>query len=191
MLYVAGLVSLSTLTTLAVVRDADRPTKRAIGRQPQDGDDQPASLTDLLVTMVPTELVAPYTAAAAGVVGAVASPSASDPHPDQLTAWRWLLFGVLLAATFGLVWLGKRLKESRGPGGSRGFPLPESAGAVVAAAGWALALPMSPLVPYLHGNAPIFVPFVVAFVAVAATSLIAAGLQRPRQVWSDHRHPDG
>jgi hypothetical protein len=169
-------MSLGALTTLAAVRDVRSPTKQDLGKSTApDKAAEPASLTDILISQVPTELVAPYTAVTAAIVGAVSKPSTAVPNPDQLPTWRWLAFGILIVATVVLVWEGKRRKAQGGP-----FPLLEVAGAVTAATGWAFALPGSPLIPYLHGVSQTLTPLVVAFAAVAASALTASALQAPR-----------
>ena len=170
-------MSLAALTTLAAARDSGRPTKQDVGKAaaPDKAGEQ-ASLTDILVTQVPTELVAPYTAVTAAIVGTVAKAAKATPNPDQLAGWRWLVFAILIVATAVLVWEGKRRKA---PQDDR-FPLLEVTGAVTAATGWAFALPGSPLIPYLHGAAQILTPLVVAFAAVAATAMTASGLQEQR-----------
>jgi hypothetical protein len=68
-------MSIGALTTLAAVRDNGRPTKQDVGKAAApDMAEEQASLTDVRVTPVPTELVAPYTAVTAAIVGAVARP---------------------------------------------------------------------------------------------------------------------
>jgi drug/metabolite transporter (DMT)-like permease len=98
------------------------------------------------------------------------------PNPDQLATWRWLAFAILIAGTVLLVWEGKRRKAKGGP-----FPLLEVTAAVIAAAGWAFALPGSPLTPYLHGAGLTLTPLIVAFGAVAATAFTASALQTARK----------
>lgn len=167
-------MSLSSLTTLAVIRDSAPPKKGDIGKAKTEPEkDKVASLPDLLVTLVPTELVAPYTVAAAGVVGAIDDPSVTNPHPDEFTVIRWLLFAGLIATVAVWVWADKRRK----PGAGTRFPLPELIGAVVAAGGWALALPMSPLAAHLDGEILIVIPIAVAFFALAINIAIAKVLQ--------------
>jgi hypothetical protein len=165
------------MTTLAATRDAGAPTKQDVGKSTSDKAEEPASLTDILVTQVPTELVAPYTAVTAAIVGAVGTPSKAVPNPDQLAIWRWLAFAILIVATVILIWEGKR-RKSQAQGNP--FPLLEVTGAVVAATGWAFALPGSPLIPYLHGTSQVLTPLIVAFAAVAATAMTASALQAPR-----------
>jgi hypothetical protein len=168
-------MSLGALTTLAAARDTRSPTKQDVGKSTRDKAEEPASLTDVLVTQVPTELVAPYTAVTAAIVGAVAKPSKAVPNPDQLANWRWAAFAILIVATVILVWEGKRRKSASGA-----FPWLEATGAVMAATGWAFALPGSPLIPYLRGASQILMPLIIAFAAVAATAMTASALQAPR-----------
>jgi hypothetical protein len=170
-------MSVAALTTLAAVRDTRPPTKQDVGKSTApDAAKEPASLTDMLVSQVPTELVAPYTAVTAAIVGAVDKPTTKVPNPDQLAAWRWLAFAVLVVATAALVWEGKRRKARGGP-----FPLLETVAGLVAATGWAFALPGSPLIPYLHGKSQTLAPLVIAFAAVAAGAIVAGTLQAPRR----------
>lgn len=170
-------MSIGALTSLAAVRDTRAPTKQDVGKSTAaDKAQEPASLTDILISQVPTELVAPYTAVTAAIVGAVAKPSKAVPNPGQLTGWRWLAFAILIVATVALVWEGKRRKSEHSD-----FPLLEITGAVIAATGWAFALPGSPLIPYLHGVSQTLTPLLIAFGAVAATAMTASALQAPRR----------
>jgi hypothetical protein len=169
-------MSIAALTTLAAVRDNGRPTKQDVGKTTAPGETKErASLTDILVTQVPTELIAPYTAVMAAIVGAVGKPSRAVPSPDQLAGWRWLTFAILIVATVVLTWEGKSRKS-----GNKSFPWLEVTGALIAAAGWAFALPGSPLMPYLHGDSLVVTPLVIAFAAVAGTAMTASGLQEQR-----------
>ena len=97
-------------------------------------------------------------------------------QPDEFQAWRWLLFALLLGGTFLIVWLVSRSKQ---PAGSKPFPLLEVSGATIAAAGWGLAMPESPLAPYLGKPEEIFVPLIVGFAAVVVITAIAKALQTP------------
>jgi hypothetical protein len=183
-------MSLGALTTLAAVRDKRAPLKQDVGKAASDKAGEPASLTDILVSQVPTELVAPYTAIAAAIVGAVAKPTRAVPNPDQLATWCWLAFAILIMATVVLIWEGKRRKSP-----DTRFPLLEEAGGVAAATGWAFALPGSPLIPYLHGTSQILAPLIVAFAAVAVTAMTASAckhrgvLREPNQNLAVHDSP--
>ena len=77
-------MSLGAFTTLAAVRDERPPTKQDVGKSIAPGKaPEAASLTDILVTQVPTELVAPYTAVTAAIVGAVARPTTPPRIPTS------------------------------------------------------------------------------------------------------------
>ena len=67
-------------------------------------------MADVLAKQIPTELIAPYTALTAAIVGAVAQPTPANPHPDQLSGWRWAAFAVLVASVILVVWFGKSQK---------------------------------------------------------------------------------
>jgi hypothetical protein len=172
-------MSVAALTSLAAIRDSRSPTKLDVGKSTSTDPakaEEPASLTDMLVSQVPTELVAPYTAVTAAIVGAVDEPTRKNPSPDQLAGWRWLVFAILIVSIVALVWEGKRRKSEGGK-----FPLLEIVAALVAGVGWAFALPGSPLIPYLHGTSAILTPIVIAFAAVCLSSVIASNLQAPRR----------
>jgi hypothetical protein len=176
-LYLFFGMSIAALTTIGAVRDGRQPKKQDAGKAASDAPHVPASLTDLLVSQIPTELVAPYTAVMAGITGLVAKPTKQKPSPDQLTTWRWTAFVILLVGTFFLVWEGKRRKAKGGP-----FPLLEITGALGAAVGWAFALPASPLLPYLHGRvAQVATPLLIAFGAIVFSAITAGALQSERR----------
>ncbi len=169
-------MSISSLTSLGAARDQRVPTKHDVGKGVAAEPTQKASLIDVLVSQVPTELVAPYTAVMAAIIGAISKPSKSNPHPDQLVGWRWAAFGILVVGTIGLVWEGKQ-RKSPGP-----RPVLEILGALGAAVGWAFALPDSPLSPYLHSKAAhTITPLLVAFAAIVFTVLTASALKSQRK----------
>jgi hypothetical protein len=170
-------MSVSSLTTIAAAR-LDAPiTKGNVGKvpaaHPKAADK--AGIGDLLVKQVPTELVAPYTALSAAIVGAVAKPTPNNVHPDQLASYRWVAFGMLIVFVIAFVWTGTARKANLSP--LKVFPALPLLGSLVASIGWAFALPSSPLVPYLHSKtATTLVPLFVAFAATGLLSLTAAGL---------------
>jgi hypothetical protein len=172
-------VSIATLSTLAVVRDSRAPTRSDIGKTPPDAPDKDAraTLTDLLVTLVPVEVVAPYTAVTAGIVNAIAAPTTENPHPDDYRWVRWIIFGVMLLTVFALVWITKRSKV----GGKRTFPLLEIVGAVTAATAWAFLLPESPIVPHIADeHYRVIIPLAIGFVAVMINVVTATSLKAAR-----------
>lgn len=172
-------MSVLSLTTLATVRDTETPKRKHVGKAPPQASDadQRATIVDLLVTQVPVEVVAPYTAITAWIVNAVAKPTKDQPNPNQYVTLRWIVFAVLLLTVFALVWM---VKRSKAPTAKSRFPALEITGAVVAAIAWAFLLPGSPIVPYI--NDPIYrslIPGVIGFVAVMGNLMIATALQRP------------
>jgi hypothetical protein len=176
-------MSVASLTTIAAAREtATAPlTKRAVGKVPSGHTqaDDAAQLTDVLAKQVPTEFIAPYTALSAAIVGAVAKPTSKNLHPDQLATYRWVAFGLLIGFVFLFVWLGTARKASRA--WWKYFPVLAVTGALVAAVGWAFALPASPLIPYIQSKtAQTLIPIFVAFGAIALASLTAAGLTNPK-----------
>ena len=120
-------VSVSSLTTLGAVRDTRAPTKGDLGKETGSKKAETPSIADLLVTAIPTELVAPYTAVTAAIVGAVDKPTRKMPDPDQFEFWRWLVFAVLVLATAVVV---RQMKQAKGSGRE---PIREILVAVVAA----------------------------------------------------------
>jgi hypothetical protein len=170
-------MSIASLTSLAAARNARAPTKHDVGKAVAAEPAANASLVDVLVSQVPTELVAPYTAVMAAIVGVVAKPSKTRPNPDQLVAWRWVTFAILVVGTVGLVWEGARRKST----GPKRFPLLEITGALGAAIGWAFVFPDSALSPYLHSKAAhTITPLLVAFAAVVFTAITASALRNQR-----------
>jgi hypothetical protein len=178
-------MSVGSLTTIAAARDdlrqtapsGSRVSKGAIGRVPAHHVEagQSAGVADVLAKQLPTELVAPYTALTAVIVGAIASPTPNRPHPDQLIAWRWTAFGVLIASVILLVWFGKQQKTGRWS-----FPLAAVTSGVVAAVVWACMMPASPISPYLHSeHAQVLVPLFIAVAGVVAAALSASLLVSP------------
>jgi uncharacterized membrane protein len=170
-------MSVSALTTVAAVRSDRAPTKADLGKTAKEDPqaDARASLTDLLVTAIPTELVAPYTAATAIIVGLIDEPTAAVPDPTQHEGWRWLFFVLLLAGTGGAIYQGARNKKRRSRRRTR-VPKVEIAAGVVAAAGWGLALPESPLFPYLDGDNRAIAPLAAGFAAVVILLILGQRL---------------
>lgn len=182
-------MSVSSLTTIAAARaegktstgaasPARKPQKGEIGKVPTDDAraQEDASVADVLAKQIPTELIAPYTAFTAAIVGAVAKPTKAKPNPDQLAVWRWLAFALLIGSVIALVWTGKAVKSN-----SWAFPVLPVVAGVLAAALWAFITPGSPLVPYLHTKtATTLLPLAFAIAGVAVAAVTAALLTTGR-----------
>ena len=64
-------MSISSTARLAVARNEGGPTRGTLGRGTQADSEDPAKVRDVLVALVPTELIAPYTLAIAVWAGLV------------------------------------------------------------------------------------------------------------------------
>jgi hypothetical protein len=173
-------MSISALTTLAAAREERAPTKGDVSKAKHGTSKagEAASTQDVLAAQVPTELVAPYTAITAAIVGLVTKPSAKNPHPDQLATWRWAAFALLVVGIIGFVYSGKRSKSAPE---NQAFPALAVTGALVSGVGWAFALPGGPLTPYLHSKAALtLTPILIAFAAIIAATLTAGNLKNPK-----------
>jgi hypothetical protein len=179
-------MSVSSLTTIATVREEAsraasprRPKKGQIGKVPtgHTDADKDAGIADVLAKQIPTELIAPYTALTAALVGAVGKPTAKNPHPDQLAGWRWAAFALLVGSVILVVWAGKAQKS-----GTWNFPLIAVTAGVLSAIAWAFLMPGSPLVPYLHSkHATTLVPLFAAVGGAVVAAITAALLtSKPR-----------
>jgi Na+-translocating ferredoxin:NAD+ oxidoreductase RnfD subunit len=175
-------VSVATLTTIAATREraqaGAKPKKGDIGKVPAAHSKATAnaSVADVLAKQIPTELIAPYTALTAAIVGSVAKPTVKNPHPDQLSGWRWAAFAVLIGSVILLVWFGKRQKTD-----TWNFPVAAVVAGVVCAGLWAFIMPGSPLVPYLGKTADTLVPLFVAVVGVVVAAGTASLLVSPKK----------
>jgi hypothetical protein len=170
-------MSVASLTTIAAARaeastPARKPKKAEVGGVPRDHSkaDDDAGIKDVLARQIPTELVVPYTAITAAIVGLVAKPTTKNPRPDELVGWRWAAFVLLIASVVVMVWVGKALKS-----GSWGFPFVTVSAGGLSATAWAFLMPGSPLEPYLDSRtSKALVPLFVAFVGVVVAAVTAA-----------------
>jgi hypothetical protein len=177
-------MSVSGLGTLAAARDAGTPKKSQIGKAVEGTeDDGVASVRDLLVTAVPTEIVGLFTAAMAVLVGGVEAPTVAEPDPDDFAFYRWLLVvAVIVITALAVNQSTKRKQVARRPGSraKRRVPVTEIATGCVAAAGWALSLPESPLTLLTENNTlQAFFPLLAAIVAVGVLYGLGQQLQKP------------
>lgn len=187
-------MSLSALTTIAAARaEAPTPARKAtrgeVGAVLKDHSDaaSDATVVDVLAKQIPTELIVPYTAITAAIVGAVAEPSPQNRNPDQLNGWRWGAFILLISSVALLVWIGTRQKS-----GSWTFPVVAVLAGVLSATAWAFLMPGSPLVPYLHSkHATTLVPLFVGLGGVVVAALTAALLTtEPKAKSTGQASPD-
>ena len=99
-------MSVRGVGTLAALREdpgsAGDPVRKAdIGKAPPN-DTAVATALDTLVQVVPTGIIAGYSAILAYIIGAIAAPTKADLHPDQLLGLRVGLWVVFLLLSFGL-----------------------------------------------------------------------------------------
>jgi hypothetical protein len=129
-------MSVASLTTLAIQRDNLR---RGVS-VPSDGKTTPWSTT--LASVIPTEILAGYTAVLGATVGSV-----QDGMPHEYLPFRFVWYIVGILATPAIVWyfyerrhFTQRTAESSAPS----FPLSEVIAATIAATAWFTAMPGSP-----------------------------------------------
>jgi len=185
-------MSSSSLTTLAVARDFRAPTKRDIGKaapeqQKKPGEqepppEKPPSIPDLLVTLLPTGIVAGYSAVITVVVGILPDPTPSQTDPPEHLLSRFVLLGAMVLFVAGWTWQDYRTKaaETRDPAKPEPprTPWPEIVGASVIAAGWGLATPGSPLADAVNaGYSEVFWPLLAGFFAIGIAGWISTKLR--------------
>ncbi|MGZ4603405.1 MAG: hypothetical protein ACXV0U_07380 [Kineosporiaceae bacterium] len=171
-------MSITSLTGVALARNQPgRTTKADSGEVPKDSRtaDEQASLLALLVKQVPTGMLAAYTAVTATLAELV-KPSAADPHPDPLLAYRWAILAILVVGSVALSYVSYRGKADPD---ARRYPVAEMIGVGVAAAGWGLALPDSPVLAAVDGPQGVATVFLVGFVATVINVIVAQRLQSP------------
>jgi hypothetical protein len=173
------------LAALAVERDraqADQPALGGAGAAAVRGangqgsarDATPQSFTDVVISAIPTEPLAAYTALVGVVIGAVGLGASGDYLP-----FRWAAYGVFLAIVLAAVWLAYA-RAARGPRAADGprnrysFPAGEIFSALVAGGAWGLVMPGSPLDPTLTGTARTLTTTSVLVGTAALLSLLTA-----------------
>lgn len=144
--------------------------QRELGKAPPDSSSNSGWL-DVLSTLVPTGVIAGYSAVLAPLLEAIQKPTAEAPTPDQLLVWRiplWILF-------IGIsVFLG--LRAYNPPQGQKRRPLPmEVVTSAAAFAFWGLAGPGTWLPDVLAVDNPGLRPVLPLGVAVIA-ALVLGGL---------------
>ena len=174
------LVSITSLTTLEVARQTRSPKKSDIGKAVSDAganagnaNDKP-SLTETLATTVPTGLVAAYTTYIATIVANIDEATPEKPSPDLFLPWRWGGFIALVLAA-ALITIGNY--RSKRTANMPAIPWLSATAATVAAAGWGLGLPESPLIAALEGDMVWLVPLAVAGLAVVMNLILSSFLR--------------
>lgn len=172
-------MSIRSVTALAVARDSAPRGKAAgggggaaaVGGPAGDGGgagggtDIPQSFVDVLVSAIPTEPLAAYTAIVGIAAGTI--PTTDTKHPPYM-AFRWATFGVFLALILVAIVLGYKRKA----GIRKRFPVAESGAALIAGAAWGLAMPGSALNVQLAGTARTLTTASIAIGAAAILVLV-------------------
>ena len=168
-------MSLSTSTTLAVARDATDPGDKAVAL-----DDQEVTWGKALVSVIPTEVLAAYTAGL-GLVAGLTSSAPGAYWPFRL-AW---YFG-WLAATPVIAWLLFWRKAKAAPtvvaaevAGRKAAGRAEIIAPTLAAAAWFTAMPGSPWQVHLSGGAFQITALVALSVGSLLVGFLAPAMTKP------------
>jgi hypothetical protein len=145
------------MTDLALERDQTTPRKSSVrrhgrtadaARQPAQAGDQPDQLQgtrDVLISAIPTEVLAPYTGLIAIIVSTI------EGGDDKMLVLRWAIYAVGIVAI--AAWIGSGYLHQSAAQKRRRFPVLETITAAVAFAAWGLVMPGSPLSADLSGSA--------------------------------------
>ena len=171
-------MSIRTLTTVGVARNRRQPTKSDSGEvlEDQQANTEAASLPQLLVKQVPTGMVAAYTAFTAAVVELIDEPTADVPDPDLLIGFRWGGFALLVIGSMAMLYVTYR--TAAGPKARQ--PVAEVLGVGIAATGWGLVIPESPLLAQSTGDSGVALVLLISFAAVVGNLVVAKRLQTPQ-----------
>jgi hypothetical protein len=187
-------MSVRSITALAVARDKARPGRPAGGGAaevavaqpdgtvrgrpagaPPDRGGVPQQFVDVLISAIPSEPLAAYTALLAAAAVTLDGPDGKPGDPRAYLPFRWWAYGVFLAIVVIAVWVGY-LRASRGPAGvqqqsnRRAVPVAEIASALLAGGAWALVTPGGPLIQQLAGNVR---TLAVASIVIGAAVLLS------------------
>jgi hypothetical protein len=176
-------MSLSSVTALAINRDETHP------RDELRFDSQRATWGKVLVSAVPTEVLAVYTA----TLGVAAGLATSD-NPHAYLPFRFAWYAAWVVATpvvTGLLYFRRaeavrEAKAKANPGAVllrvpwwKGIPRPETAVATIAAVAWFTAMPGSPWQIALSGGAFALTSMVATAVGAMLAGVIAPTLTTP------------
>lgn len=165
-------MSVSSVTSLAVTRDV---TPSAAGTIKLDN--QEATWAKVLVSSIPSEVLAVYTAAL-GIATSLATTS--DPH--AYLPFRFVWYAVWILATPLITWGLYRRKAAQSHGqtvGMAGFLRPEVLAPACAAAAWFTAMPGSPWQVELSNGAFMLTSMVATAVGALLVGLITPAMTSP------------
>lgn len=179
-------MSTSSLTTLAVTRDIRTPNKADIGKAVAkdtaaagaDAAEKPPTVPDLLVTLLPTGIVAAYSGVITVVVGLLPDATAAEPNPPEHLGPRFILLLLMICFVAGWTWRDYKEKSRKAKSSASRTPWTEISGASVVAAGWGLATPGSPLADLVNsGFSEVFWPLLAGFAALGLAGVISVNLR--------------
>jgi hypothetical protein len=139
----------------------------------------PQSFSDVLITAIPTEPLAAYTALVGVTVGAL-----SLDRPADYLPFRWAIFVVFLLITGVSVLTGYRRGAETA---LRRVPVAEMLAAVVAGAAWGLVMPGSPLNAQISGTARTLTIAAITIGAAAVLTLLSAPQLKTGATTRTHR----
>jgi len=157
--------------TLAIIRDAGSGavTQAELGKA-SEGSTASSSWLDVLTTVVPTGVIAGYSAILAALLGAIPKPSPEDPAPNQFLGWRLALWGVFIGISLLLAWNSYRT-QAKQQEKKRAIPM-ELVVSAAAFAFWGLASPGTWLTELPGFENPALKPVATIAVAVVATLIL-------------------
>ena len=135
-------MSVSGTAAMAVVRDAatavgEDVMKAEVGKAPPASNES-ASWLDVLTQLIPTGVIAGYSAILTLLLGGIEAASADELEPDRLLIWRIPLWFVFIALTFFLTLRSYKAKSGTKP--RRAIPV-EAWLSTGAFAAWGTAAP--------------------------------------------------
>ena len=169
-------MSLTTYTTLAVARDAADPKDKTVKL-----DDEEVTWGKALVSAIPTEILAAYTAGLA-----LAMNLATPATPDAYLPFRFAWYGSWLLATPLIAWLLFQRKakahetvRASEVAGLKAAGRAEIIAPTLAAAAWFTAMPGSPWQVHLSGGAFQITALVALSVGALLVGLITQASTKP------------
>lgn len=131
-------MSIRAMTSIAVQREAIKPHKAQKKKDAQEPETVPQGWADVLISAIPSELLAIYTAIIGGIVAAVETPG------NEYFWLRWGLYAGFIA--FVAAWLIQGVfRQTTSRTRKRRFPVLETLAAAWAFAVWGLVMPGAPL----------------------------------------------